>query len=121
MTNIENFNDYAREAVLWSRNVLNLDEINFLKDLPLKFREENIDFVHASLHLPELWRYLLRANDTWVDFQIMESEILFIGHTHIPVIFEGAGKEVEILTSPEVSLDSNKKYIINPGSVGHAW
>jgi len=118
LTSMEDFNDYAKEAVLWSRNSLNNDEINFLKGLPLKYREENIGFVHASLNQPGSWKYILRAIDTYVDFQIMESEVLFIGHTHIPVIFEDAKETVNILTSPEIHLDSNKKYIINPGSVG---
>ena len=49
-TNIEDFNYHAKEAVLWSRDVLNDEEIKFLKRLPLKYRDGNIDFVHSSLH-----------------------------------------------------------------------
>jgi len=117
-TSIENFNDYARTAVLWSRDALNDEEINFLKGLPLKYREKGTDFVHSSLHRPESWRYLSGTFDTQIDFQIMEQKVLFVGHTHVPVIFENAGTKVKRLNSPELSLNPDKKYIINPGSVG---
>ena len=118
LTSIDNFNSCAREAVLWTKNVLNDDEIKFLRNLPLEFREEDSSFVHASLHRPESWRYLSGPGDTFIDFQIMEDKVLFVGHTHVPVIFKDTGGDVEILTSMEVSLASDKKYIINPGGVG---
>ena len=117
-TNINNFNDYAKEAVLWSRNALREDEIKFLKNLPFTFKEGNVNFVHSSLHSPESWRYLSAPSDTHIDFQIMEDEILFIGHTHVQVLFKDTGENVEMLLPGEIPLDAGKKYIINPGSVG---
>ena len=117
-TSIENFNDYAQAAVLWSRKVLNDEEINFLKGLPLKYREKGIDFVHSSLHQPESWRYLSGTFDTKIDFQIMEQKVLFVGHTHVPVIFENSETEIKRLKDTEFSLNPAKKYIVNPGGVG---
>jgi predicted phosphodiesterase len=117
-TDIQDFNMYAKEAVLWSRGALNEDEINFLRRLPLKHEEKNIDFVHSSLHRPESWRYLLRPKDTHIDFQLLEKEVLFVGHTHVPIIFEDDGKNVKASSPYELSLNSRNKYIINPGSVG---
>jgi len=117
-TSMENFNEYARAAVLWSKDALNDEEINFLKRLPLKYQEKGTDFVHSSLHRPESWRYLSGTFDTNIDFQIMEKKVLFVGHTHVPVIFENSGTEIKRLNSPGLSLNPDKKYIINPGSVG---
>jgi predicted phosphodiesterase len=117
-SNVEDFNSYAKEAVRWSREALSKQEIDFLKGLPFTHREKNIDFVHSSLHRPESWRYLARVSDTYIDFQIMENQVLFVGHTHSPVIFEKAETEVKRLKIYELSLDLDKKYIINPGSVG---
>jgi predicted phosphodiesterase len=117
-TSIEDFNLYAKEAVLWSRDALNEKEINFLKSLPLKYEEKNIDFVHSSLHRPESWRYLINTSDTYIDFQLLEKKILFVGHTHVPVMFEDDGKKVKASSPSELSLNSSNKYIINPGSVG---
>jgi len=48
----------------------------------------------------------------------MEHDVLFIGHSHIPVIFENNQDKVGIITDYEVKLDLNAKYIINPGSIG---
>ncbi len=117
-TCIEDFNAYARAAVLWSRDALNEAEINFLKDLPLLYGEKSEDFAHSSLHRPESWRYLSGTPDTFIDFQIMEKNVLFVGHTHIPAIFENEGTQVKRLNASELFLNPNKKYIINPGSVG---
>ncbi|MEA1913123.1 MAG: metallophosphoesterase family protein [candidate division WOR-3 bacterium] len=118
MTNIEVFNPFAKQAVLWTRKVLDYREINFLKNLPLKSSMENMDFVHSSLYRPEEWRYLLSASDTYIDFQIMEKDILFIGHSHTPLVFENKVGKVKTITKEEMNLQPEGKYIINPGSVG---
>ncbi len=117
-TSIEDFNSYAKEAVMWSRSALNENEIIFLKSLPLKYEEKDIDFVHSSLHRPESWRYLIRASDTHIDFQLLGKKVLFVGHTHVPVIFEDDGENVKASSPSELSLNSLNKYIVNPGSVG---
>lgn len=118
LNSIDDFNSYAKEAVLWTRNVLSDDEIEFLRNLPLEFREEDISFVHASLHRPESWRYLSGPGNAFIDFRIMEDKVLFVGHTHVPVIFKYTGEKVETITSMETQLESDKKYIVNPGGVG---
>jgi predicted phosphodiesterase len=118
LTSIEDFNNYAKEAVLWSRQQLDKKEIDFLKGLPFTHSERDMDFAHSSLHRPESWRYLSGTPDTYIDFQIMEKNLLFVGHTHVPVIFENSGVQVKRINLPELTLDPEKKYIINPGSVG---
>ncbi len=117
-TDVNLFNPVAREAALWTGEVLKFDYINFLKNLPLVCTSENIHFAHSSLHNPGQWRYLLSIPDTYIDFQIMEKDILFVGHSHIPVIFENMNDEVRVMTDFEVQLDQDAKYIINPGSIG---
>jgi predicted phosphodiesterase len=118
LTDIEDFNMYAKEAVLWSRDALSEDEIIFLKGLPLKHEEKTTVFVHSSLHRPESWKYLLSPYDTHIDFRLLEKDVLFVGHTHVPIIFEDNGKNVNTLNSSELSLNSRNKYIVNPGSIG---
>ncbi|MEJ2307344.1 MAG: metallophosphoesterase family protein [candidate division WOR-3 bacterium] len=95
LTSIEDFNNYAKEAVLWSRQQLDKKEIDFLKGLPFTHSERDMDFAHSSLHRPESWRYLSGTPDTYIDFQIMEKNLLFVGHTHVPVIFENSGVQVK--------------------------
>lgn len=117
-TSIANFNQYARKAALWTRNELTESELNFLRELPLKHEENNLTFVHSSLHRPAEWRYILSRRDAYIDFQVMENKILFVGHSHVPVIFEEEGREINILQRRNVELNNELKYIINPGSVG---
>ncbi len=117
-TDVGYFNPVAREAAIWTGEVLNIEYINFLKELPLLAELDDIHFAHGSLYKPEEWRYILSEKQSHIDFQIMKHNILFIGHSHVPVIFENKKDEIRIITEYEIELDKNSKYIINPGSIG---
>ncbi len=117
-TDVSLFNPVAREAALWTGEVLKVDYISFLKRLPLISTVDNLHFAHGSLYKPDEWRYLLSIPQTHIDFEIMEHDILFIGHSHIPVIFENNDNKIRIITDYEVDLDKDAKYIINSGSIG---
>jgi putative phosphoesterase len=117
-TDIRFFNPVARDAAIWTGEVLNTEYLNFLKELPLIEELNNIHFAHGSLYKPEEWRYILSEKQAYIDFKIMKHNILFVGHSHVPIIFENKKDEIRIITDFEIELDKNAKYIINPGSIG---
>ncbi|MCK4422299.1 metallophosphoesterase family protein [candidate division WOR-3 bacterium] len=117
-TDITSFNSIAREAVLWTRKILSPDYITFLKNLPLSSTIDDMHLVHGSLDNPDQWRYLTSIDDAQIDFYLMEKDILFIGHSHIPFIFEEKDEKIRIITDCEVNLSKDARYIINPGSIG---
>ena len=59
-------------------------------------------------------------------FELMETQLLFIGHTHVPQYFilhkSGSPENIEIISEidykQEIQLQENKSYIFNIGSVG---
>jgi len=102
------FNPYARRAVEWHRRVMTVENLKFLRGLPVKelFTDDRGDdylMTHGSPRAP-LDEYL-RPNLPESEFRAVLSYIrqknLVVGHTHVPMLKE---------------IDGRK--IINPGSVG---
>lgn len=119
--NHHTFNVVARQAILWTKQQLGTDDIKFLESLSLTHTMNNILFVHSSPYNPSQWRYVITRQDAEIGFQQMPEGIhmSFIGHTHFSGIFSYGQNNVEYDdTSSEITLSSEKKYIINVGSVG---
>ncbi|MDP3980607.1 MAG: metallophosphoesterase family protein [Chlamydiota bacterium] len=118
-TSIEYFNEYAREAAEWTMMQLDQDEQTYLADLPLIYRTDQYCLVHGSLDEPEIWEYIVGSESAQRSFNVLREQILFIGHSHVPWIFvQDRNGTIESYRASELMLESNKKYIVNIGSVG---
>ncbi len=116
LTSINYFAPVAREAVEWTRTVLNSSELAFLRFLPLTINWGSVLFLHSSPDSPDMWNYILTGSDAIVQFRFFKESVLFVGHTHVPAIWNEEGK---YLYPAEVyRMDPRKRYIVNPGSVG---
>ncbi|MDI6766390.1 MAG: metallophosphoesterase family protein [Bacteroidota bacterium] len=107
---IEDFNPYARNAVLWTTNQLTEANKEFLRSLPYKLELNGLLFTHASPFEPEEWHYILSLAEAENNFNFFQQPICFVGHSHAPVIFS------EDFWAREVVRD--KRFIVNVGSVG---
>lgn len=117
LTNTDYFNPYAKVAAIWSGKQLNEEQTRFIKSLQLVHREGEVTLVHASLHDPELWGYILTQADANASFEYQETPLCFIGHSHFPCIYFEEGVP---LVCPEGVIQLNKeiKTVVNVGSVG---
>jgi len=115
------FNRDAREALLWTQGELFPENRQFLAQLPKTMTSEDYLLVHGSPREP-IWEYLLDAQRAKQNFLAGDFQIVLVGHTHIPMIFEWvtASHEARLLVpSLEEPLKLNgRRLIINPGSVG---
>ncbi len=114
------FNEYARQAMEWTKAVLTPKSAEKLKALPLILEEDDRVFVHAAPESPEKWEYILSPADAWYQFENTEAKVIFVGHTHIPVCFQlkSPGK-IGIRTDLDlIELETGCRAIINVGSVG---
>ena len=60
LTSIEFFNPYAKEAVIWTSNLLDEKERQYLSNLPfIKRIPKKIFLVHSSPIHPEEWHYIM--------------------------------------------------------------
>lgn len=117
LASIDYFNPYAKEAVLWTRSQLSQEDRDFLKGLELVREPHGFTIVHATLKAPEEWNYIFSASDAHENFQLLSNCLLFVGHSHVPIIFEENGG-YRYHFGRKVNLKEGQKYIINIGSVG---
>jgi len=114
LANINYFNDFARIATFWTQEVLNDDNMHFLKTLPFSYEEDAFSLVHASPVNPSYWNYILSHAEARKNFGAFETAVCFIGHSHVPVLFS----EDEMTRDLNRQFDGETKYIVNVGSVG---
>lgn len=111
------FNDYAREAIEWTRDRLGPDDVRWLGALPLTRKVGEITLVHATLHGPENFDYLLTAYDAHRSLEVLDTPVCFVGHSHVPVTFARNGS-VTFSFASEFPLAGVPRAIVNAGSVG---
>lgn len=119
------FNPYAKEALLWTKKQLLNNNIKFLEQLPFKidYPESNFTIAHGSIGI-DPFEYIEEVWQAQNEFEIMDTDILFIGHTHVPKAFimNKDTKNIETLDiigyDMPMKIDDKKKYIFNIGSVG---
>ena len=112
------FNDWAREASDWTAEVLAPELKKEIPKLAYLKIENGVTLAHGSPDNPEEFRYLMSYSDARPSFGQMETQICFVGHTHVPSCFlESAGTAFYL--GPGVqTLKKNERTILNPGSVG---
>lgn len=120
LTDISNFNEIAKAAVLWTKKVLSEENIEYLRRLPLTLRDtaNNVFYVHSSPKDPGEWNYILTMGEARTNFNYFNEQICFIGHSHQPFIIENDEGNLACPTKPEVEIRDGRRYLINVGSVG---
>lgn len=114
---LECFNDDAREGVIWTREHLSDEDIEYLANLPIIIEEDGFTLVHGTLHYPELFGYILNYHDAELCFKAMHCRLCFMGHSHIPVTFF-CGEMLSYSTGRRIALQNANKFLVNVGSVG---
>ena len=98
------FNQFAADSIYKNIEMISENEIKYLGDLNKKMEVDlegtKIYFVHGSPRDP-LWEYVYEGDNLKTYLDISKSDILIMGHTHIPFVRE-----------------INGKLIMNTGSVG---
>jgi predicted phosphodiesterase len=121
LTDIAYFNQYAKKAVLWTREVLIEEHYDILRNYPFSISENNILFVHSTPLHPERWDYIFNPLEGQYYLHHLEEQVCFIGHSHQPLFFS-QDQEGRIVSdrqpSFELSVQEGYKYIVNVGSVG---
>jgi diadenosine tetraphosphatase ApaH/serine/threonine PP2A family protein phosphatase len=114
---LEGVKDATRQSIEWTRGVLTPAQKDWLTALPVTMQAEDYEVVHASLHHPGGWTYVLRSDAAALSFALQTRPVCFIGHTHSPAFWvEGDELGVDI-TSIE-ALRPNRQCLVNVGAVG---
>jgi predicted phosphodiesterase len=113
---IKTYTENAAISSVHTRGVLKPEYIEYFKTLKYRHSENGLLFVHASPHEPGSFKYVLDMESAKLNFGSFDEKICFIGHSHLPVIFEESNSGV-IISEPG-KLNPESRYIINVGSVG---
>ncbi len=84
---LEDFSEAARISAEWTAEQLTEEHRTFLADLPERLEIGECTLVHGSPYGP-LWEYLTSEILAERSFQYFNSRYCFVGHTHIPAIFQ---------------------------------
>ena len=116
------FNPLAAAAVEWTREQLGKEDMKWLHELPYKLvlgsPEARFQMVHGTLDNPEGWGYIFDRFSAETCFQYQTFAICFVGHTHVPLAFEKTETMISGGFYDFITIEKNRKYLINVGSVG---
>ena len=110
----------AREALLWTQDVLDDEHRNWLGSLPYTFKLNNLLFSHGDPVYPERYGYI------YLDAQVLPlikrfkqmPKVVFIGHSHLTKVFAYNHNSVSEISSKAFTLEDDKKYVVTVGSIG---
>lgn len=117
-TDIKNFNNIAKEAIIWTSEKLGNIEKNYLSTLPLIHKEEDFIFSHSNFSNPDEWDYIIFKEDASREFFHFQEKIGFVGHSHITVTFIKYQDNIIDSYSKLIDIKMDAKFIVNPGSIG---
>lgn len=110
------FSSDAFTSSVYTRKIIHREYIEYFRTLPYIHSENNLFFVHGSPYMPEEYKYCYTIDSAETNFKYFDEAVCFIGHSHIPVIFEEF--DGKIRQAGEKSVQKGNRYIINVGSVG---
>ncbi len=113
------FNPIALSAVVWTTEHLSPENVDWLKSLPSSLEYESFLAVHATPEESE-WDYMFTWEETLPYIARLREQnyrVCFFGHTHCPGIFSEDGVYA-LDDDSKFTLDPEKIFLINPGSVG---
>src|SRR5450432_1550440 len=84
---LEDFSEAARISAEWTAQQLTEEHREFLTNLPERLEIDDCTLVHGSPYGP-LWEYLTSEVLAERSFQYFATRFCFVGHTHVPVIFQ---------------------------------
>jgi diadenosine tetraphosphatase ApaH/serine/threonine PP2A family protein phosphatase len=96
---LEDFSAAARISAEWTAEQLTEDHREFLIHLPERLEKGECTLVHGSPYGP-LWEYLTSEVLAERSFQHFSTRYCFVGHTHVPVIFQQLDPVENVPTLP---------------------
>ena len=116
---LDAFTQYAKDALVWTDAHMTEESRDYLKGLKYRHDEEGVfTAVHGTLSGPELFGYMFTRREAQESFELLENNLLFIGHTHVPGVFEESRGRVTFSGRNRINMRRGSRYIVNTGSVG---
>jgi len=116
---LEFFNSYAKSAVLWTREALTKEDLEYLHALPISVSVDgDVTLAHATIYDAHAFDYIQTQYDAHLSLQELRTSCGFVGHSHIPISFYLRDGVVGWTMENTIDLASCDKVLVNVGSVG---
>jgi predicted phosphodiesterase len=113
------FNEYAQQAMDWTRSILTEESLNILSGFVMENRFDQFCLVHSTPKQPQEWNYIFDLDDAEENFGFFENQICVIGHSHFPAIIKKfEDRRCFLHQEGKTGIEDGFRYIINIGSVG---
>lgn len=117
---LDEFNSVAKQATTWTMDSLEPADLLFLEALPNRIIDDPVMLVHGSPRQP-IWEYIYDPVAALANFELLDTAICFLGHTHVCSLFIEAEAARGLMRQPRPGdrfLMSYGRALVNPGSVG---
>jgi diadenosine tetraphosphatase ApaH/serine/threonine PP2A family protein phosphatase len=116
---VEDFNEEAAAAALWTREELNERSRSFLLALePSALVDADVELFHASPRDP-VWEYVLSAETAYFSLLTTKAPLVLVGHSHVALAIGLDDTELHGGLAPAgTELELDGRWLLNPGSVG---
>jgi diadenosine tetraphosphatase ApaH/serine/threonine PP2A family protein phosphatase len=109
---LNDFSAAARISAEWTAEQLTEEHRDFLANLPERIVLRDCTLVHGSPYGP-LWEYLTSEALAERSFQYFTSRFCFVGHTHVPVIFQQPDTITQTPTAPLSETEQQEEAIFS--------
>ncbi len=114
----------AQQVIFWSMETLTPENLSFIKGLEPTWEMGEMIFSHANPYNPKAWRYVNSRKYAARTFAKSGRKLVFIGHTHKPMVVTRINFFQISFEKPEVSttytVNPRNRQIYNCGSVGQS-
>lgn len=119
-----------------TRNLLDKEQMTWLRGRPYGWVGPGFACTHGEFSGPSGWGYITRPSDAWPSLWSRDEQVLFVGHTHVPLIMmmsaESARKMksideaeanegmrgLKVVKATACAIKPGARYVINVGSIG---
>lgn len=118
----EGMNQYARDAIRWTRDELDDAQIDFLRNLSSSASEDDRLYVHSEAASPGSWNYVTNASEAERSLRATDKRLTFCGHVHRPQLYHMTAMKPAVYFKPPsgqaIPLVGQRKWLAVQGAVG---
>lgn len=114
------FNPEAAAAAHWTASQLSVEDIDYLRHLPLTLQRDDFTLAHGSPREP-VWEYVLSTQTAKANFAYFDTKFCLVGHSHVPLVFDLDQDnlcQLHQLPGELLLKQEENRLIINCGGVG---
>jgi diadenosine tetraphosphatase ApaH/serine/threonine PP2A family protein phosphatase len=115
---VDDFNEEAAAAAVWTSGTLSPESRSFLAALEPKAHADGVELFHASARDP-VWEYVLSEEAALGTFAATSAPLVLVGHSHVALalVLDGAGVAGGVAPGGS-DVELSGRWLLNPGSVG---